>query len=439
MLRNRSIRAFLATFAVLISGLVLGQLVGNTVHARVTSPYDGLDTFARAMTQIQANYVEERTTDELIHAAIRGMADSLDEQSSFYDPDTYNRLRDATEGNTSGIGVTVQVREGGLVITSVVAGGPADLAGLMPGDLIVAVDGAELAGRTLEQAVRVIKGPRGSRVVLDLVRDDERIERDVIRDEIHTPAVRGQLVQPGVGYLHIEQFRRRTGEEFVEELAHLEMLSGGSLDAVVVDLRGNPGGLLDEAVVVVDAFVSEGTIVETRGRLSEATDETIVATARDTRSDVVVVVLVNALSASASEIVAGALQDHGRAVVVGQASYGKGSVQSYFEYEDGSAMKLTIARYYLPSGRHLERGSGIVPDHEVVLMDQVDPRAALVQALDETEMDDADRASLNALIEELASPQSTPERPTFRGDPIERAATDLQLAKALELVGVSSL
>ena len=424
---KRNLMAFALTFTAFSAGLVGGMSAANTASASSDSPYEGLDVFARAMTQIQQYYVEEQDNHELVHAAIDGMADSLDEQTRFFDPETYRSLREQTEGST-GIGVIVIApEEGGLLIEQVVPGSPAELAGLQVGDRIVVVDGKDIRAWTMDTAVRHVKGPRGTEVVLGVVRGEEELSLTAVRDEIHTPSVRTEVLEDGVAYIHIDQFRRRAGEEFLAELEAI-----GPQDALILDLRQNPGGLLDEAVVVVDRFLEAGLIVETRGR-NDAPDERHDATPDRTDTETRLIILVDGLSASASEIVAGALQDHGRATIVGSPSYGKGSVQTYFEYEDMSALKLTIGLYTLPSGRHLQRGEGITPDVLVELDRVDDPALALVRELETVELPDDEKDALLELAHALPEGQGAAPRPTFRAPVNERILRDAQLAKALEL------
>ena len=433
VLKNAAVRAFLLTFAVLMGGLFLGQWTGKAVYAQVQAPYEGLDTFTRALTQIQVNYVEERSTEQLVQAAIAGMTDALDEQSAYFDPETYARLKEHTVGTGSGIGVTVQPSEAGLLITEIIPGGPADLAGVVEGDLLLAIDDEDILDWPLEKVAKRIQGPRGSEVLLSLRRKGALVRIPVIRDQVHTSAVQGRLVQTGLGYIRLEHFQRRSGQELLDEKARLESLSGGQLQGLVIDLRSNPGGLLEEAVVVSNHFLDSGTIVQTQGRLGQATNEVHTATAENTDTETRVVILINGMSASASEIVAGSLQEAGRAQLVGQVSYGKGSVQSYYEYPDNSALKLTIARYLLGSGRHLERGKGIEPDHQLELQSGSDPRQALLEQLALTEMDEAEREELVRLAQALPAPQRAPLSPSFEGPVSERAKNDAQLALALKL------
>ena len=419
--------AFALTFGAFSCGLVGGMSTANTAVASSDNPYEGLDVFARAMTQIQQYYVDEQDSSELVHAAIDGMADSLDEQTRFFDPETYRSLREQTDGST-GIGVmVVTAPEGGLLVQQVVASSPAELAGIQVDDRIVVVDGKDIRAWTMDTAVRHVKGPRGTEVVLGVMRGGEELSLTAVRDEIHTPSVFSETLEGGVGYVRIDQFRRRAGEEFIAELEKM-----GPVDTLVLDLRHNPGGLLDEAVVVVDHFVDAGVIVETRGR-NDAPDERHEATPEDTDLETLLIVLVDGLSASASEIVAGALQDHERAIIVGAPTYGKGSVQTYFEYEDQSALKLTIGLYTLPSGRHLVRGEGIQPDDVVELLRTDDPATELRDRLEGSELPPDELSELLELVDALPEGAGSAPRPKFRGGVLERAKTDPQLQRALEL------
>ncbi|MCP4804697.1 MAG: S41 family peptidase [Proteobacteria bacterium] len=435
VLKNPSVRAFVATFIVFTIGLVGGNYTVVRAAEVARGPYESLDTFARALTQIETQYVDEVDTSTLVWAAIDGMADALDPRTQFFDPDTYQALMEDTEGATSGVGVLVNAADaGGLLVVEVVAGGPAELGGVLVGDRIVAVDGADVQTWSVEQAISAVKGPRGTEVVLTVVRDDPDAPQtlSIVRDEVHQSSVTGAIVEPGIGYIRIDQFRRRSADEFLAELGRLESLDGGSLDALVIDLRNNPGGLLEQAVTIVDHFVADGLIVEARYR-TESLDERHEATVVGSDTDTRLVVLIDGMSASASEIVAGSLQDHERAELVGVPSYGKGSVQTYFEYEDESALSLTIGKYYLPSGRHLERGDGIVPEHEVVLPGPLTPSEELRERLATATLPESERAELLDLAARIPAATPQPGVPTFRGSVRDRVESDPQLSRAFEV------
>ncbi len=323
-------------------------------------PYAHLETFADALVFIQQSYVDELEVDELIHFAIRGMTLDLDLPSTYMSADDYARFRDDTIGRYYGVGIITFADDGAIAIDKVFEDSPADRSGLLAGDRIVAIDGEAVTTENIDQMMNRIKGPRGSLVRLEIRRDelDSPLEIEVARDRIRTPSVEVQRLPRDLAWIRILQFQEKTGREVRRALASLER-GDDELRGLVLDLRTNPGGFLDEAAEVADVFLDEGTIVTTRGRAVGETTE--VAHQPGTRGNLPVVVLQNGGTASAAEIVAGALQDHGRATIVGTTSFGKGSVQTTYEFSDGSALKLTIARYYTPSGRSIE-GTGIDPD-----------------------------------------------------------------------------
>jgi carboxyl-terminal processing protease len=328
------------------------------------SPYENLAIFARALSHIEASHVEPPDQDTLVYGAIRGMVETLDPHSSFLTPDQYRMLMSDTQGQFGGIGIEVDVRDGWLVVHGVMEGGPAEAAGLRAGDRFLAIDGLGARDMRLSEAVEHMRGAPGTPVTIRIRREgvDEGIELTLNREIIHVDAVEARVLSDRVVYARIRSFSETTTDELRAALdrAVTETAAAGGLRGVLLDLRGNPGGLLDEAVRVSDEFLESGVIVSTRGRDGQVLDE---ASARraGTRPDWPMVVLVDHYSASAAEIVAGALHDHHRATLVGQRTWGKGSVQNLIELPDGSALKLTIARYYTPSGVSIQ-ARGIDPD-----------------------------------------------------------------------------
>ncbi len=433
----RTVSAFVATLLVFGTGLYAGAATVGASYAAGGDPYASLDTFARALSQIERFYVEPVESEALVYRALEGMADSLDDHTLYLDPDAYAELLRNSEGGYSGIGVEVKPHpSGGMSIVEVVPGGPAALAGLRLDDRVVRVDGEDITGVPFRDAVSRVRGKRGVPVALGVERSgtDGLLTVDVVRDEVHSPAVAQELVEPGLGYVRVEQFRRHAGEEFATALGELQ--AAGPLTGLVLDLRDNPGGLLEEAVEIVDAFVAEGTIVTTQGRSAGASEAHAATPAASDLLEARLVILVDADSASASEIVAGALQDLGRATLVGQPTYGKGSVQSVFEYQDRSAMRLTVARYHLPSGRSIEQEGGVTPD---LIQRRTRPGSSPREKLEKqlaglTEIDEAKRQELLALLEalELADGGDTGS-PRFSGPIAERVGEDLQLREALAL------
>src|SRR6056297_405809 len=360
------------------------QFVGPLVaqeSARTTNVYEQLDLFGDIFERIRAQYVEEVEESELIEAAINGMLTSLDPHSSFLSPDDAADMRVQTRGEFGGLGIEVTQEEGFAKVVSPIDGTPADSAGIEAGAFITHVDGESVLGLTLDDAVDLMRGPVGSEIIITVVREGEAEPFDVsiIRDTITLTAVRTRL-QGDTVVLRVTTFNDQTFANLEEGLAEKVEAAGGmeNVEGIVLDLRNNPGGLLNQAIRVSDAFLEEGEIVSTRGRQPEDGDR-YNATPGDLADGKPIVVLINGGSASASEIVAGALQDHRRAIVVGTKSFGKGSVQTVMPLRGDGAMRLTTARYYTPSGRSIQ-ALGVSPD---IVVEQ--PRRA-----PESEEDEAD-------------------------------------------------
>lgn len=352
---------------------VAGPLIAQEA-ARSTSVYEQLDLFGDIFERIRSEYVEEVDEKALIEAAINGMLTSLDPHSSYLSPEDAAAMRIQTSGEFGGLGLEVTQEEGWVKVVSPMDGTPADAAGLQTGDFITAVDGESVLGLTLDQAVERMRGPVGSEVVLTIVREGvaEPFDVSIIRDTIKLTAVRARTEGQTV-VLRITTFNEQTFPNLTEGLAQQIEAAGGldRINGVVIDLRNNPGGLLSQAIYVADAFLDSGEIVSTRGRRPED-GERFNATPGDLIEGKPIVVLINGGSASASEIVAGALQDHDRAIVVGTQSFGKGSVQTVMPLAGNGAMRLTTARYYTPSGRSIQ-ALGISPD---IIVEQPPPRPA---------------------------------------------------------------
>ena len=350
----------------LLGGLIATQVAGPLIAQETeeqTSIYEQLDLFGDILERVRAQYVEEVDEAELIEAAINGMLISLDPHSSYLSEDDFDDMRTQTRGEFGGLGIEVTQEEGFVKVVSPIDDTPADKAGMVAGDFITHVDGDSVLGLTLDEAVELMRGPVGSEIVITVVREGEEEPFDVsiIRDTIKLIAVRSRTVGDTV-VLRITTFNSQTYPGLEEELAaQVEELGGmEGVNGFVVDLRNNPGGLLTQAIEVSDAFLEEGEIVSTRGRGLTDGDR-YNATPGDLAEGKPIVVLINGGSASASEIVAGALQDHQRAIVVGEKSFGKGSVQTVMPLRGRAAMRLTTARYYTPSGRSIQ-ALGVSPD-----------------------------------------------------------------------------
>jgi carboxyl-terminal processing protease len=334
-------------------------------NTRATLPIDELRTFSDVFGRIKNDYVVDVDDKELIEYAIRGMLSGLDPHSAYLDAEQFTELQVGTTGQFGGLGIEVGMENGFVKVIAPIDDTPAQRAGVQAGDLIIRLDDTPVKGMTLSEAVKVMRGKPGSDIQLTIVREglDQPLKVDITRDIIKVKSVKARMLEPGYGYLRISQFQSKTAENLVDAIADLKKENGGPLKGMVLDLRNNPGGVLNGAVAVSDAFLDKGMIVYTEGRIADSRLR-FNATPDDVINGSPLVVLVNQGSASASEIVAGALQDHKRAIIVGTRTFGKGSVQTILPLSSESALKLTTARYYTPSGRSIQ-AEGIVPDIEL--------------------------------------------------------------------------
>ena len=347
---------------VIVSVKVAGPVLAQDTETKKTI-YEQLDLFGDIFERIRSEYVEEVSSKDLIEAAINGMLTSLDPHSSYLSADDAAKMKVQTRGEFGGLGIEVTQQEGFVKVVSPIDGTPADAAGMEAGDFITHVDGQSLLGLTLDEAVGMMRGPVGSEIIITVVREgeDEPFDVSIIRDTIKLTAVRARTEGDTV-VLRITTFNDQTYPNLVDGLEKQVEEAGGmeNINGIVLDLRNNPGGLLNQAIRVTDAFLEKGEIVSTRGRYSRDS-ERYNAKAGDLANGKPIVVLINGGSASASEIVAGALQDHRRAIVVGTRSFGKGSVQTVMPLRGEGAMRLTTSRYYTPSGRSIQ-ALGVSPN-----------------------------------------------------------------------------
>jgi len=360
--------------------LIIGILsFGFTVEAKLklfkdTSKkdydiYQYLGLFAETISLIRSNYVDEVEIKDLIYGALKGMLSSLDPHSQFMDPDTYNEIKVETEGEFGGLGIVISIKDELLTIISPIDGTPADKAGLKAGDRIVKIDGVSTKGITLIDAVKKLRGEPGTKVNLTILRENEKklleftIERAIIKIESIKEA---KLIADKIGYIRLVEFQEKTPQDLEEALNKLE---SEGMEGLILDLRNNPGGLLDTAVAVAEKFIEPGKmVVFTKGRIANQNLE-FLSRAKKPHLDYPMVILINEGSASASEIVAGCLRDHNRAVLLGTKTFGKGSVQTVIPLRDGSAIRLTTSKYFTPSGNPIH-GVGILPDVEVPLVEE---------------------------------------------------------------------
>ncbi len=325
-----------------------------------TQTYQDLETFANVLNLLEEHYVEEISPHEVINSAINGMLTSLDPHSSYMPPDHYKELQEETKGSFSGIGIEITIRDGVLTVVSPIEGTPAYRQGLQAGDQLIKINGQFTKDMTLMDAVKQLRGPRGQKVEISIHRQGIQglQEISLLRDVIPLHSVKSFLLEPGLLYTRITNFQITTTRDFRKALQNARKEQ--ALKGLILDLRGNPGGLLDQAVKIADIFLDQGIIVSTRGRDPEM-DMIFDAHQGNRQDDFPMIILVNGGSASASEIVAGALQDHNRAMIVGTRTFGKGSVQTVIPLPNGAGLRMTTARYYTPSGQSIQ-ATGITPD-----------------------------------------------------------------------------
>ncbi len=356
----KAVKSVLLIFCTSFSLSLASPGFAATGNAEGELPLDELRTFADVFNHIRLSYVEEIDDKTLLQHAIRGMLEGLDPHSAYLDASSFDDLQVNTSGQFGGLGLEVGMEGGFVKVISPIDDTPAQKAGVESGDLIIKLDGKPVKGLSLSDAVREMRGPSGSSIDLTIVREGINAPFDItiVRDTIKVVSVRSKVLEPGFGYIRIAQFQNNTGEEFRKALR--KMQKNDALSGIVLDLRNNPGGVLQSSVEVVDSVLDEGLIVYTEGRIPQLQSE-YSATANDMIEGTPMVVLINGGSASASEIVAGALQDHRRAVIMGTDSFGKGSVQTVVPLSEKRAIKLTTARYFTPSGRSIQ-AQGIAPD-----------------------------------------------------------------------------
>ncbi|OGP52146.1 MAG: peptidase S41 [Deltaproteobacteria bacterium RBG_13_43_22] len=398
--------------------------------ADMEKTFPKIKIFSEALNEIQKKYVEEKDSKDLIYGAIRGMMNTLDPHSTFLSPEEFKELEIETSGIFSGIGIEITLKDGMLTVVSPIEGTPADKAGLLPGDKILQIGEKNTKNMTLNDAVRLIRGQKGTKVILLILHEGikEPQKYTIVREVIPLKSVKSKMLEEGYGYVRISTFQEKTSEDFQVALKKLESTGKNGLKGLVIDLRNDPGGLLNEAVKVADEFLESGLIVSIQGRTKEQNHKFNAHSNKIPRS-YPLVVLVNEGSASASEIVAGALQDQKRAIILGTPTFGKGSVQTIIPLEDNSGIKLTTARYFTPSGRSIQ-AKGITPD--ILIKGKVlrkgdsperEPKALREKDL-ERHMEDEEKGK-----------EPGPESQSINGKQFaEERGDDPQLASALQLL-----
>ena len=406
-------------------------------------PYENIKKFTDVLSLVQKYYVEPVDSKKLIYGSIKGMLSDLDPHSSFMPPEMFKEMQVETQGSFGGLGIEITIRDGVLTVVSPIEDTPAFKAGIKAGDRILKINDELSKNMTLMEAVRKMRGPKGTKITISIMREglSELKEVEIIRDIIKIASVKSKSLAAGIGYIRLTQFQERTATDMIKKIDELK--KDGPLKGLVLDLRNDPGGLLNQAVRVSDYFLKSGLIVYTNGRLK---NQNMKYYAHDdgTEGDYPIVVLVNGGSASASEIVAGALQDHKRAVIMGTPSFGKGSVQTIIPLDDGAAIRLTTSLYYTPNGRSIQ-AKGIKPDiivEEGLVVQKVDRKKSIFHQLKEKDLkghfenhdkqksDDkvgdkitGDESSLKKSLEKTTKPQVG-----------QAEKQDIQLQRAVELL-----
>ncbi len=419
----RTLKIISVVFLVFILGVTVGLGRFHKVSALSNPIYEDLKVFTDVLGLLQKEYVEETKSKDLVYGAIKGMLETLDPHSAFLPPNMYKEMQEETKGRFEGLGIEITTKEGVLTVVSPIEDTPAFKAGIQAGDQILKIDGELTKALTLMESVKRMRGPKGSKVTLTIMREGFPKPREftLTRDVIPIRSVRYEVLEKQYGYIRLFQFQEKTDSDFQKAVKALEEETKGGLKGLILDLRNNPGGLLDQAVKVSDRFIESGVIVSIEGRREEHKMKFNAHPQEDNLTRYPLVVLVNGGSASGAEIVAGAIQDNGRGIILGTQTFGKGSVQTIFSLKDGSGLRLTTARYYTPGGRSIQ-AKGIVPD--IIVKPLPLDEEKVVPQKQPTEKD----------LERHLIDAKEKEKPKVEVKEKEKKPVDNQLERALELL-----
>jgi carboxyl-terminal processing protease len=436
---NHAKRLRVRFFLTFLAGILAAALVATAASVAATR-YEELSLFTNVLTLVRRNYVEPVDERKLVRGAVRGMLAELDPHSSFMDADAYKEMQVDTKGEFHGLGIEIsKTRDGYIEVVSPIEGTPADRAGIKARDQIVSICPTEVPedwdedcrstkAMTLFDAVNLMRGRKGTKITIEVFRTGFERPKPytIVRDVVKVVSVSARMLEPGYAYLRVRAFQERTATDLERALEELHAEAGSPFDGLVIDLRDNPGGLLNQAVQVADEWLSDGLVVYTKGRVDGQQHE-FRADAPGTEPSYPITVIVNEGSASASEIVAGALQDHHRALVVGKKTFGKGSVQTVYPLEGGNGLRLTTALYYTPGGRSIQE-VGIVPD---IAIDAASPTEVAAEGGPHWRVRESD---LEGHFKHEDAEPPGPESESFEPEAAEEGDTDVQLARALEVL-----
>ena len=399
------------------------SMIGAKAQNNRQETYKQLNLFGDVFQRVQEQYVEEITDKELIESAISGMLQSLDPHSSYLSPESYKDMQVKTKGAFGGLGIEITMEDGFVKVVSPIDDTPAANAGMKSGDLIIGIDGESIKGLTINEAVSKLRGPVKSKVTITVVREDkDPFEIEIIRDIIKIRSVKHEIIN-NIGYVRLTTFSDTTTSGMEKSVKEIKKELGDKFQGLILDLRNNPGGLLNQSISVTDSFLNQGEIVSTQGRKSDDTSR-IFAKKGDIIDGKPLIVLINSGSASASEIVAGALKDHARAIIVGTRSFGKGSVQSIIPLAGNGAMRLTTARYYTPSGVSIQ-AKGIEPDIKV---------EAGITELKKEKKDNRREENLRGALDKKDNKTKAKENEKPKISPVEKLLQDNQISRGVDLI-----
>ena len=429
----RNLKIVLVILLIFLLGVSIGLGRFQRVSALSNSTYEDLKVFSDVLGLVQKEYVEETNSKDLVYGAIKGMLETLDPHSAFMPPNMYKEMREETQGRFEGLGIEITMKDGVLTVVSPIEDTPAFKAGIQAGDQIVKIEGELTKDLTLMDSVKRLRGPKGSKVTITIMREGLTKPREftLIRDVIPIRSVRHELLEKNYGYIRVSQFQEKTSSEFEKEMKALEEENKAPLKGLILDLRNNPGGLLEQAAQIADQFIESGLIVSVEGR-REDQNRKYYAHPEGNISHYPLIVLVNGGSASGAEIVAGAIQDHGRGILLGTHTFGKGSVQTIFPLKDGSGLRLTTARYYTPNGRSIQ-AKGIVPDIIVEPSQPEEEKVAPAPKFPSEKDLERHLIDIDKGIEKVPPKEKEKEKPKKEEGKGKRPA-DNQLERALQLL-----